>query len=194
MRAKLWLLHCMLCLLASVSFTAAARAQGVDPANRPISQINIQGLVEVSEQLVRNQIRSELGQPYNPRTVEQDIVRITHLGRFSSVKASVQSPPDGSVALTFIVQEQPLLADVQTVGNKAISDQELLSNVLLRSGDPVDSFLIERGIQRIEDLYEDKGIDHQKMPEFQILLPKDPEFKCICVIFQGKYGPAFTIS
>lgn len=195
MRAKLWLLHCMLCLLASVSFTAAARAQGVDPANRPISQINIQGLVEVSDQLVRNQIRSEVGEPYNPRTVEQDIVRITHLGRFSAVKASVQSAPDGSVGLTFIVQEQPLLADVQTVGNKAISDQELLSSVLLRSGDPVDSFLIERGIQRIEDLYEDKGffvadvtVDEELLEESNILIYRvreGPKVRIRGIRYQG---------
>ena len=66
-----------------------AWAQGVDPANRPIAEVRIQGLEQVSEQLVRNQIRSVAGVPYHPPTVEQDIVRLTHLGRFSEVRAQV---------------------------------------------------------------------------------------------------------
>ena len=175
--------------------TDLAQAQGVDPANRPIADVQIQGLEQVSEQLVRNQIRSAVGDPYNPRQVQQDIVRITHLGRFSEVRAEFTPLDDGSVSLTFVVQEQPLLADVQIVGNKALNDQELLREVRLRAGDPADPFLIDHGSTNIERLYRDKGffvadvtVDQELLDESHILIYRvreGPKVRIRGIRFEG---------
>ncbi len=144
-------------LCAALWVPLRAYPQGVEAANRPIKQVLIEGLNLVPRQLVVNQIRSQPGDPYDPQVVERDIVRITHLGRFSSVKAEVAPQDDGSVVLTYVLDEQPLLADVQTVGNKVISDQALLARVQLRAGDPADRFLMDRGRQRIIEAYEEEG-------------------------------------
>jgi outer membrane protein insertion porin family len=136
----------------------AAAAGAVEFAGRPIAEVRIDGLVLVDERLARNAIRVRAGDPYDPGTVSRDVVRLTHLGRFDEVQAEVEPVPDaGSVILTYTVSEQPLLADVQTVGNKAISDQDLAAAVQLRSGDPADPFLIERGQRQIVEAYENKG-------------------------------------
>jgi outer membrane protein insertion porin family len=152
-------------------------AQGPDLAHRPIGQIRVEGLNQVSEQLVRNQIRLTGGDPYDPKTVEEDIVRITHLGRFSSVTARVEPSADNSVVLTYVVQEQPLLSDVQVVGNKAVNDQELLGLAVLSAGDPVDQFLIDRAGQEMKRRYEKEGyfvtsieVDQEMLKEQSILL------------------------
>jgi len=127
-------------------------------AGRPIAEVRIDGLVLVPERLVRNAIRVQAGDPYDAATVARDVVRLTHLGRFNEVRAEVEPvEAEGSVVLTYVVAEQPLLADVQTVGNKAISDQELAAVIQLRSGDPADPFLIERGQQQIVEAYEEEG-------------------------------------
>ncbi len=171
------------------------RAQGIDPQDRPISDLRIQGLVNVSEQLVRNQIRSLPGDPYDSRVVEQDIIRLTHLGRFNEVKAQVEPLDDGSVVLIFVVSEQALLTEVQVVGNKAVPDQEILGLVLLRAGDPADPFLIEQGLQRIVQTYEQKGyfvadvsIDRELLAESNILVYRvreGPKVKIRDIRFQG---------
>ncbi len=132
-------------------------AQGIDLTDRPIAQIKIEGLRDVSRQLVLNQIRLVNGASYDPQTVQEDIVRVTHLGRFSSVLARVEPQEDGSVIVIYTVTEQPLLASVRIVGNKAIDQPQLLSLVRLRVGDPIDSFLIDRGIQQIKKAYEKAG-------------------------------------
>ncbi|MEM6755948.1 MAG: outer membrane protein assembly factor BamA [Planctomycetota bacterium] len=149
----LWLV-----LACGVLLTGGAWGQSAEFAGRPIAEVRFEGLVLVPEALTRNAVRVQAGDPYDPETVSRDIVRLTHLGRFNEVRAEVASiETDGSVVLTYVLAEQPLLADVQTVGNKAITDQELLAAVQLRSGDPADPFLIERGQQQIVDAYEDKG-------------------------------------
>lgn len=162
---------------AMLACALLAQGQGMDLANRPIQRIEFEGLNKVPSQLVRNVVRSEAGGPYLPQTVEQDVIRLTNLGRFSTVEARVDPLPSGAVELTFVVEEMPLLADVQIVGNKAITDQELLSKVMLRSGDARDPFLIERGRESIIATYNEKGyfvadavIDEKLLNETGILV------------------------
>lgn len=141
----------MLCL------GAAALGQGADVTARPVREVKVQGLKEVDQQLVLNQIRTHAGDAYDAAKVAQDIQNITRLGRFGTVRAQVDPNADGTVTLTYVVSEQPLLADVQVVGNKAYNDDELMEKVMLRAGDPRDPFLIERARDAIRKQYQDGG-------------------------------------
>ncbi len=172
-----------------------ADAQGIDPQHRLIAAIRVQGLKVVPERLVLNNVRSEVGGPYDSQTVAQDIVRLTHLGRFDKVTARVQPQDDGSVVLIFDVSEQAILTDVQVVGNKAISDSEVLGMVLMRPGDPSDPYLIEQGLSRIIQAYQDKGyfvadvsIDREVLDESNILVYRvreGPRVKITGIRFEG---------
>lgn len=146
-------------ILISLTLWAASPAwgQSVDLTNRPIRKVEIQGLREVEPQLLFNQINTRKGRAYDPKQVSKDIENITRLGRFASVKAVVDPNPDGSVDVTYVVAEQKLLADVRVVGNKKFNDRELMDEVLLRTGDPSDQFLIERARTVITDKYLEAG-------------------------------------
>ncbi len=182
-------------VIALVCAADQAAAQGLDPEDRPIAEVRVEGLKNVSEQLVLNQVRSQVGEPYDADTVSEDIVRLTHLGRFDQVTARVEPQDDGSLVLIFDVSEQAILSDVQVVGNKAIHDGELLTLVLLRPGDPADSFLIEQGLDRIVRAYHDKGyfvadvsIDDQLLRESSALVYRvreGPRVKIKGIRFEG---------
>lgn len=171
------LMTTLLAMMLLASIVSSAAAQAIDPENRPVADVRVEGLKQVQLKLVTNQLRIKKGEPYHARVVQEDIVRLTHLGRFSAVSANVQVLNDGSVILTYLLTEQPLLSDVQTVGNKAITDQALLALVLLRAGDPVDKFLIDKGLQEIQRAYEGKGyfvtdvsVDQEVLDDSGILL------------------------
>lgn len=140
-----------------LSASLSAQTAGPNPTGRRVSEIRIEGLHDVSESLVRNQIRSAIGSAYSPDTIESDIARITHLGRFGSVRVRWQPASDGSAIVTFTVDELDALLDVAVVGNKALSDEDLLDAIQLRAGDPIDTFLIEQGRQAVISLYHDEG-------------------------------------
>lgn len=149
----------------------------VDLEGRPVSDIQIEGLKQVEAELVLNQIRLIKGDAYDAQVVEQDIIRITHLNRFSSVQARAEQIEDGSVVVRYVVAEQPLISDVQVVGNKAFTDQKLLEHVVLRAGDPLAPFLIDRAIQAIEKVYRADGysqvevsIDRELLDESSVVL------------------------
>lgn len=184
-----------LALALTVLLVGRADAQGIDPQHRLIAAIQVQGLKVVPERLVLNNVRSEVGGPYDNETVTQDIVRLTHLGRFDKVTARVEPQDDGSVVLIFEVSEQAILTDVQVVGNKAINDSEVLGMVLMRPGDPSDPYLIEQGLSRIIRAYQDKGyfvadvsVDREVLEESNILVYRvreGPRVKITGIDFQG---------
>jgi len=174
---------------------ATLRAQGVDVTARPIREVRVEGVKQVDRQFVRNQIRVKAGDSYDPDVVAQDIQNITRLGRFGSVRAQVEPNDDGSVTLTYVVDEQALLSDVQVVGNKHFDDSELLSAVMMRAGDPQDPYLIERARDVIVNKYQDAGyfladvtVDEQTLNENGILILRvreGPKVKVRQVIFEG---------
>ncbi len=137
--------------------TTAAFGQGAEFDGSPVADVKVEGLKKVNPDLVRNQIRQRKGTPYDSKVVSQDIIRINHLGRFGKVRADIVKKPDGSVILTYVLTEQNLLSDVQVVGNNEVSDQELLTLVVLRGGDPIDEFLINRGVTEIKKAYRQRG-------------------------------------
>lgn len=184
----------MLAILAASA--PATMAQGIDPENRPIAAVRFEGLDLVPEQLVRNTVRSTAGEAYDGETVRGDVIRLTHLGRFTRVIPRVSQPgEDGAVVLTFVLTEAPLLTDVQVVGNKAIADSKLLEAVRLRAGDPADPFLVENGITQITEVYEEQGyyvasvtIGRELLDETGVLIYRvreGPRIKIVGFDFEG---------
>ncbi len=144
-------------LLLIICLPAAARAQAEDPEGRPIRRITLDGLEQIESRYAENQLRSAVGRPYHKPTVEQDVVRLTNLGYFRSVVASVALTEDGGVALTYELDELPVLTGVELRGNRKIPTYDLRPLILLRPGDAVDPFVIERARRAILDAYEAKG-------------------------------------
>jgi outer membrane protein insertion porin family len=153
------------CRLAVLGLLLAARmAMGQefyerddDLADRPIAEIRIEGVGDDVERLVRNNIRAAVGDPYEADTVRGDVNRLYNIGRFKFVTAEATLTPDGSVAVLYALTLQPTIQGVQTIGNRAVSDQELRAIIQQVPGGPRDEFLIERAKRNIKELYRKKG-------------------------------------
>jgi outer membrane protein insertion porin family len=151
--------------VASVVLRPAEGSRGAD--GKPLEEID----ADLTD-LVRNQLRLREGMPFSAQLVNQDMSRLNRLGRFRRVESSVQQLADGSVTLIYTLLPQPIVRDVQTVGNKAITDQELGRHIDLLVGTPMDTTRIDRAARRIEAAYRDKGyynarvtIDEEELEE-----------------------------
>lgn len=150
-----WLLAALIALLSTVAHGQGQ--QDADFIDRPVSAINLEGLEDVPEQLVRNNIRTTVGQGYDPQTIRDDVGRLNQLGRFATVTAEAELRDDGTVHVTYHLVEQPLIAEVQVVGNTLISDQDLLSVVRLMRGSPRDDYLVQNAVRSIQAEYRARG-------------------------------------
>lgn len=145
---------------------------------RPIREVNLSGLsTPVNEQKVRNQLRSRPGQPLSAEIVRADIGRFTRLGFIRTIEAKVQPLADQSVVLTYVFTEARLIKDVQVVGNRQISDDEIHKEYPPLAGTAVDEFELGRATARIQELYRKKGyylaevtVDREELDKAGIVL------------------------
>jgi outer membrane protein insertion porin family len=147
------------CLLLAVTATGAAAIQPPqhDLIDRPISAVRIAGLQRVQETLVRHNIRTVVGDPYDPEIVRGDVARLYELGVFAHITAEAELRPDGTVHVIITVVEQPLVLEVQVVGNTLVPDAMIRGAIPITRGMARDEFLIERSKRAIESLYRERG-------------------------------------
>ncbi len=126
----------------------------LDTAGEPVEG---SGFDEQATQLVRNQLRSLAGTPFQADLVNSDVQRLSRLGRFDLVSSRVAALEDGSIRLTFLLREVPVIRDVQCVGNHVLGDQEIHDITGGLVGSPVSPDTIQRFAKRIEQSYREKG-------------------------------------
>jgi outer membrane protein insertion porin family len=130
----------------------------VEPyAERQLRDVQVTGLKRTDAALVNNQIRSRTGQPLSAETVRGDVQRLNRLGRFREINAKITPFDDGSVQLSYAFVETPIIADVQAVGNRQLTDLEIAGEISFLRDTPVDEFQLGRAKRAIEDMYRDKG-------------------------------------
>ncbi len=189
-------------LAARVACGQVSQEIQADLIDRPVSEIRIEGLNRVPEQLVRNQLRSAVGDPYDPATVRDDVALLYRLGEFRSVTGEAELLRDGTVVVIYRVVEAAMIAEVQVVGNKLITDQDLLAAAGIARGVPIDDFLIEKAKRSMEALYRERGhyltsvtVDESELDKTGILffrVIEGPRVKVKAIEFEG--NSAFTAS
>lgn len=108
-------------------------------------------------QLARNQLRLIEGVAFTREQAEADLRSLNRLGRFGTVRSEVQQLADGSVRVVYTLDPQPIVQAVQTVGNRKFADDDLLGDIGLIEGAPVDRFSLDRIARRLEDKYRQSG-------------------------------------
>jgi outer membrane protein insertion porin family len=123
-----------------------------------ISAINIVGNQRVETDAIRVHISSEVGQPLNPATVDNDIKSIYRMGFFTRVNAYVRHEAGGSL-LTFVVNEEPLVSEIRFSGMTKISpsDEQIVNAMALHSGSLLDRVRVKATEGNIAEVYQAKG-------------------------------------
>ena len=181
-----WRRAVALALCAAV-LLLATRAWALDVedetlADRPVAsvRVTIRGKKLSGEQEIRNNLRIAAGQPFDAKVVKADVSTLYRLGRFGQVSADAIILPDGSVEVTYTVEEQQIVDSIDFAGNYVVTDQELRKALPLQAGAPRDDFLLEQSIFRIKELYKGRGnylvevkVDESKLDQglllFQII-------------------------
>ncbi len=144
-------------VLLSVVAWAYWPAAAADDSPDEIIGIRVEGNRQMSAQAVLSKVRLRVGGTYDEKTVLEDRQRLLKTGRFESVDVKKLQQDEG-VIVTFVVEEKPLVVDVQFKGNKAIGDGELSAVLPFGLKAPLDRVeILVNGRQAIIDKYHSEG-------------------------------------
>jgi outer membrane protein assembly complex protein YaeT len=138
--------------------TPAARDVSIAPGlrGRPVESVRVLGNQQVPSSVIRNQIRTREGEPFEPATVQEDYQRIYALRKFRNVEPKVEATPTG-VIVTFIVSEQKQINSIVFKGNRKVDDLTLQGVVDLHAGEAIDPFRLSTTKLAVERLYKSKN-------------------------------------
>ena len=155
---------------------------------RIIEDVLILGNIQVPTSVIRNVIRSQKGDKYDPATVQRDYQRMFELKKFKSVEAKVEPTTSGGVNVVFEVAEQSLIKKITWHGNVRVATSDLQSATDIKVGQAFDSFRVALAKQAIVDTYREKNF-----PFAHVDVPIDPLTERGELIYNVVEGPQVRI-
>jgi outer membrane protein insertion porin family len=162
-----------------------------EKGDKVISRVRIVGNQQIGTERILQLLKTRKGGFYNEQTVLADIHELYEFRAFKSVRESVEEQPNGSVVVTFAVEEYPLISRVIFHGWRGINERDLKGRCGLAAGDPINEAAIESTRRRLVDYYREEGFNQavvQAVVGFEgnprENLPADPQ----AVIFRINEG------
>jgi outer membrane protein insertion porin family len=122
-----------------------------------VDELRVTGNRRVEAESVLNQVRTKVGQPIRPETISEDIKRIYRLGYFDDVRVDATRTTDGSVVVTYIVEEKPAITRIEYVGNDELSLEDIQEVVNLETNQVLSVADVKANAEKIRELYSEKG-------------------------------------
>ena len=145
-------------IIEDVYSASLASYADVDLEGKRVSKIKIYGLKTVSPELIFEKINTQKGSSFDTNVVQQDLQNIYSTGYFND-KMEVEPVlnMDDTVELTFILEENIIINNIEIIGNNVISTSELLPFVSNQKNKPQNLKNINRAIEEIHNYYHQKG-------------------------------------
>lgn len=122
-----------------------------------VVRVRFVGLQRVSAADIRGNLRVREGSCFVRATLSRDARALWDLGFFSDVQVAADPTPEGGMEVRFIVVERPSVRQVRIEGNDAVEEDKIREVVEIREGSVLSDSAVRRTVQRIRDLYAEKG-------------------------------------
>jgi outer membrane protein assembly factor BamA len=154
----------------------------------PLADVVIEGNRAVSSATLLELMETRRGHIPNRFTIKQDVYELYAKCWFSSVVVRVEPTKAGPVLVVKVV-EKPVLEKVTFIGNKLLTDEELLTLTGLAPGPGFDVNRNRRAIHGIESRYREYGYMHAKVELDKGGSPDDRE-----VVIKIEEGPQAVVT
>jgi len=121
-----------------------------------VMQINIEGNKEVVAEHIRSVVSTKTGTHLSEARLRKDAAAIFDLGFFANVDYKVNDVPEG-VAVTFVVQENPVVESINFTGNSVFTEDQLRQTIFTSPGSIFNRTFFRNDLQRIKEKYQQAG-------------------------------------
>jgi outer membrane protein insertion porin family len=163
------------CLPAQVS----AQAQRI-----LINELAVQGNRRIQEAVILGRVQSKVGSQFLPARLTEDIKAVFALGFFDDVQLKVEEF-EGGVKVTFVVVERPFIRDIEFVGAKQLTPQNLQEKIDLKLGSVYNPVEVQKARDKLKDHYEEEGYFEARITSEAEKVP-DGDVRVIFRIVEGR--------
>jgi outer membrane protein insertion porin family len=121
-----------------------------------VQDIEIRGQQRTPESTIRFYLKTEIGQPYAPQTLREDVRRLYALRNFEDIRVTAEEVANG-VRLIITVVEKPAIRTVAFSGNRAIADDEIKKRLPLKERDTFDRNRLNETVTGLQQYYQQEG-------------------------------------
>ncbi len=118
--------------------------------------IEVEGNRRVSRADVLKQLLTKEGQLFSLEKVKQDIHKLYSQGYFSHIRVE-RFEEDGGWKLVYVLVENPAIHEVRFEGNKKIKKTKIEEVIDIKSNSVLSVPKIKKNVEKIHDLYVEKG-------------------------------------
>ncbi len=137
-----------------------------------IAEVVIKGNQVVPEHHITRNLRSRPGRYFDPDLLQQDVDQIWRMREIKRVNGPFIDNTTEGLVITIEVVEKQMLAGVEIIGNRGITDRAIKKHLGLDDGYPLDIHEIRSIKTRIEELYREKGYPRTQV---EVLSGTEPE-------------------
>lgn len=180
------------CFNGAIPLTNSACAQETAKKsislNDPIFDIRVEGNHSIPALAILQKTKIQRGRPASRDQVLEDVRLLFATRWFSSVQP-VYRKTDQGLVLVYKVKERPIVEKVEFRGNKKVKTKRLEATTGLKVGSPFDVAANQESVQRIKQLYVERGY---RFAEIKLLKGDDANDRQ--VIFEIKEGPKVIVT
>ncbi len=126
-----------------------------------IVSVDVTGNLHVPTQTIMAVIEARPGQPYDPKVIQADLVRINALGYFADIAPPLVRQRPGGIAVTYRVVENPIITKILFSGNQKVPSDTLLALMDLGVGQVFNTNTFRQDVLKINNYYERIGYGGQ---------------------------------
>ncbi len=121
-----------------------------------VRDIEIRGNRRTQESTIRFYLKTEVGKPFAPKTLREDIKRLYALRTFDDIRVTAEAVDDG-VRLIITVTEKPAVRSVTFSGNRFVGADEIQKRILLKERATFDRNRLNDTISGLQQYYRQEG-------------------------------------
>lgn len=163
----------------------------------PIKNIVVEGNSLSSDRLILKNIRTRVGDEYQPFIVNEDIKRLYELKKFKKVEM-IEKVIDEEIFITILIEEKPIILLRTFEGLVKVKESDFEDEIRSTISDRFDAATVKADAKRIEKVYRDKGylfakVDYELLDiendkdkvELKFIISENAQVKIGGINFQG---------
>jgi outer membrane protein insertion porin family len=137
-----------------------------------IDSVHVAGNRRVEKEAILAVVSTKTGDRLDYEKLDKDLRDIYKMGFFKDVKTETEDGPSGKI-VTFHVNEKPSVGKIVFEGNDKIDDDDLKKDLGINLYSILDNNEIRQSINRLKELYREKGYYNAKIEEKTESLPNN---------------------